>query len=315
VVARTTTTGSPPQPSPEGPAAPGDHGRTDPTGRRRFGLQLASTPAGWLLAFLVAPMVMLVIWSLRPPGLASFVEAAPWTLETYRQNLGNAVFLGSLGRTIVTVFVIALASVALAYPVAYVLARVATERRYLLLTLIVAPALVSYLLRLFAWRSLLGTSGVLNQTLERVGLISEPVTFLLYNRFAVIVVLVYVWIPFAALPIFARLEQLPREVVDAARDLGGSPRSTFFRVILPMSTPGVYAAFFFVFIPTLGDFATAEIVGGTGGRMFGNVIRGITQAPDYPSAAVLSLMLFVVAAMAMVIAFRVLRIRQVTDLG
>lgn len=317
----TTETAHPPGPAPP-PSPPGEPARAgarvaDPTGARRFGLQLAGAPSLWLLAFLVLPMLLMVLWSFRPAGMSSltFTGGEPLTLETYRVNLSTGVFLGSLVRTIGTVAVVAAGAVVLSYPLAYLLARVAGPRRYVLLSLIVAPALVSYMLRLFAWRTLLGSGGVFNTTLQRMGLVDGPLEFLLYNRFAVILVLTYIWLPFAALPIFARLEQLNPNLLAASRDLGATPGRTFRRVTLPLSLPGVYAAFFFVFIPTLGDFATAALVGGNTGRMYGNVIRGIVGSPDFPSAAVLSILLFAVAAVAMVIAFRVLRIEKVTDLA
>jgi spermidine/putrescine transport system permease protein len=306
-----TTEGAPGPP----PARPRARRGSDPTRARGFGLQLAAIPGAWLLLFLVLPVVLLLLWSLRPPGIASFTVAEGFTLEAFQRNLATPVFLASLGRTIVMVFLVALLAVAFAYPIAYLLARVAGPRRYVLLSLIVAPALISYMLRLFAWRSLLGSGGALNTLLISLGFTDEPVGFLLYNRFAVVLVLTYMWVPFAALPIFARLEQLGDNLLAAAQDLGASPRRTFTRVTLPLSLPGVYAAFFFVFIPTLGDFATAAIVGGSEGRMFGNIIRGVVGTPDYPSAAVLSIMLFAVAALMMVIAFRVLRIKDVTDLA
>ena len=293
----------------------GSRRRGDTTGARRFGLQLAGAPAVWLTLFLVLPLVMLALWSFRPPGMASFTADQTWTLEAYRYNLGTPVFMLNLARTIVTVFVIAATAVVLSYPVGYLLARIAQERRYLLLSLIIAPALVSYLLRLFAWRTLLGPGGVMNRALVDVGILQEPIGAFMYNRLAVIIVLTYVWIPFAALPIFARLEQLNPRLLEASADLGASRRRTFLRVTLPLSLPGVYASFFFVFIPTLGDFATAALVGGSTGRMFGNVIRGVVGTPDFPSAAVLSLMLFVIAAVAMFAAFRLLRIKDVRQLG
>jgi spermidine/putrescine transport system permease protein len=315
---RTVTAADSPAGPPEGPDAPDAPARiADPTGGRRFGWQLAAAPGMWLLVFLVLPMVLMLLWSFRPPGLSelTFTDGQPLTLEAYRVNLSTGVFLRSLVRTVVMVFTVAVGAVLAAYPIAYLLARVAGPRRYVLLSLIVAPAMVSYMLRLFAWRTMLGSGGAVNTGLERLGLVDGPLEFLLYNRFAVILVLTYIWIPFAALPIFARLEQMNTNLLDASRDLGATPRRTFLRVTLPLSLPGVYAAFFFVFIPTLGDFATAALVGGNTGRMYGNVIRGIVGSPDFPSAAVLSLLLFLVAGLAMVIAFRVMRIKAVTDLA
>ena len=313
----TTPAPGPSRQDPDEPPAVARGRAADPTGIRRFGLQLAGVPSLWLLVFLVVPILLMVLWSFRAPGVSSldFVGGEPLSLDAYRVNLGTTVFLASLVRTVGMVLAVATASVILAYPLAYLLARVAGPRRYVLLSLIVAPALVSYMLRLFAWRTLLGSGGAVNAALESIGLTDGPLEFLLYNRFAVILVLTYIWLPFAALPIFARLEQLNPNLLAASRDLGATPARSFRRVTLPLSVPGVDAAFFFVFIPTLGDFATAALVGGNTGRMYGNVIRGIVGSPDFPSAAVLSLLLFAVAGLAMVIAYRVLRIEAVTDLA
>ena len=284
----------------------------DPIGGRRFGALLAAIPSGWLLASFVAPVIVLLAWSFQPPGMGTDLDQ-PWTLEAWTRNLSTTSYWFLLGRTLLIAFAVAAFAVLLAYPIAYVLARVAGRRRYLLLTLILLPSLVSYLLRLFAWRMILGTNGVLNSLLVGLGLVEKPLDFLLYNQLAVIVVLTYVWAPWAALPIFVRLEQLDPALLEAADDLGASPRRTFLRVTLPLSLPGVFAAFFFVFIPTLGDFATASYVGGSTGQMFGNVIQQFLQGPDFPSGAVLSLLLLAVALAAMALAFRTLRIREVSD--
>ncbi len=284
----------------------------DPIGGRRFGVLLASVPSAWLLVAFVAPVIVLLAWSFQPPGMGTDLDQ-PWTLEAWTRNLSTTSYWSLLGRTLLIAFFVAVFAVLLAYPIAYVLARVAGRRRYLLLALILLPSLVSYLLRLFAWRMILGTNGVLNSLLVGVGLLDKPLDFLLYNQFAVVIVLTYVWAPWAALPIFVRLEQLDAALLEAADDLGASPWRTFLRVTLPLSLPGVFAAFFFVFIPTLGDFATASYVGGSTGQMFGNVIQQFLQGPDFPSGAVLSLLLLAVALTAMALAFRTLRIREVSD--
>jgi spermidine/putrescine transport system permease protein len=284
----------------------------DPLGGRRFGGLLAAIPSAWLAIFFVAPVLVLLAWSFQPPGMGTDLDK-PWTLEAWTRNLSTASYWTLLGKTVLIAFAVALLAVAFAYPIAYVLARVAGRRRYLLLTLILLPSLVSYLLRLFAWRMILGTNGVLNSFLVGVGLVDAPLDFLLYNQVAVVIVLTYVWAPWAALPIFVRLEQLDGSLLEAADDLGAGPWRTFVRVTLPLSLPGVFAAFFFVFIPTLGDFATASYVGGSTGQMFGNVIQQFLQGPDFPSGAVLSLLLLGVALASMLLAFRTLRIREVSD--
>lgn len=284
----------------------------DVPGSRRFGLVLAAPSALWLTLFFVVPMLVLLAWTFQPPGMGIRFDAEP-TLVAWARNLGTAEFRTLLVRTVVIAFTVSAVTVVAAYPIAYLLARVAGRRRYILLTLILAPSLVAYLLRLFAWRLLLGTNGVVNSALTGAGLVEQPLDFLLYNQVAVIVVLIYVWAPWAALPIFVRLEQIDARLLEAAYDLGASRWRTFLRVTLPLSLPGVFAAFFFVFIPTLGDFATATYVGGSEGQMFGNVIQKFLTEPDFPSGAVLSMVLLAVAAVAMVVGARLSRIREVSD--
>lgn len=257
-------------------------------------------------------MLVLLAWTFQPPGMGIRFDAEP-TLVAWARNLGTAEFRTLLVRTVVIAFTVSAVTVVAAYPIAYLLARVAGRRRYILLTLILAPSLVAYLLRLFAWRLLLGTNGVVNSALTGAGLVEQPLDFLLYNQVAVVVVLIYVWAPWAALPIFVRLEQIDARLLEAAYDLGASRWRTFLRVTLPLSLPGVFAAFFFVFIPTLGDFATATYVGGSEGQMFGNVIQKFLTEPDFPSGAVLSMVLLAVAAVAMVVGARLSRIRDVSD--
>ena len=204
--------------------------------------------------------------------------------------------------------------VALAYPLAYYLALSGTKRKYVLLLLLIAPFLTSYLLRVLAWKVLLGDEGPINSLLSSIGLTSpdHPLT-LIYTQFAVMLVLGYIWLPFVALPIFVSLESLDRRLLEAATDLGASRWQAFFRVTLPLSAPGVFAAFLFVFIPTLGEFVTPSLVGGTDGYMYGNQIVDLfgTGFPDWRTGSVLALFLLgVVGALTLVFA-RFLQPRQV----
>src|SRR5437016_2152830 len=188
--------------------------------------------------------------------------------------------------------------VALAYPVAYYLALSGTKRKYVLLLILIAPFLTSYLLRVLAWKVILGDQGVINTFFVWTGLRSpdHPITQLLYSRFAVMLVLGYVWLPFVALPIFVSLESLDRRLLEAASDLGASRWYAFRRVTLPLSMPGLIAAFLFVFIPTLGEFITPSLVGGASGYMYGNQIVDLfgTGFPDWETGAVLAMFLLVV---------------------
>jgi spermidine/putrescine transport system permease protein len=285
--------------------------RRDPSRRRRFGARLAAGPLLWLIAFLLGPLGVLIAWSFQAPSSA--IQFAQPSLAGYQSILGVSSYWSLLAWTVITAVIAAVCAVILAYPIAYLLAFVAGRRRYLLFAIAFVPFLTSYVLRIFAWRLILGEKGLLNHALMSIGLIHSPLTALLYSRLTVIIVLTYVWVPWAAMPIFVRLDSIAPALFEAAADLGGSPIRTIYRVVLPLSLPGVYTAFFLVFIPTLGDFATAAYVGGTRGVMFGNLIQGFLSNLDLPSGSVMTVALLVVALVLMVLAVRLMRIRSVTD--
>ena len=208
--------------------------------------------------------------------------------------------------------IISVVAVVAAYPIAYYIALIASKRKYVLLLLILAPFLVSYFLRLLAWKVILGDQGVINSFLIWTGIRDEPVTWLLYSQFAVILTLIYVYIPFVALPIFASLEALDRRLLEAASDLGASRWQAFRKVTLPLSMPGVIAAFIFVFIPTIGEYFTPLLVGGVDGTMFGNAIADqFGQSLNWLNGSVLSFFLLVVVAVLMGVFARFLTVRRV----
>jgi spermidine/putrescine transport system permease protein len=201
-----------------------------------------------------------------------------------------------------------------AYPLAYFLALSGSRRKYILLLLLIAPFLTSYLLRVLAWKVILGDQGVINSFLVSVGLQAHghALSFLLYSRFAVMLVLGYVWLPFVALPIFVTLESLDRRLLEAASDLYASRMQAFLRVTLPLSLPGLIAAFLFVFIPTVGEFVTPSLVGGTSGYMYGNQIVDFFENgfPDWETGAVLALFLIGVIAVLTLVFVRFLRVGE-----
>jgi spermidine/putrescine transport system permease protein len=196
----------------------------------------------------------------------------------------------------------------LAFPIAYFLAFRAGDRATLYLLLLLVPFAVSYLLRVMAWRLMLGGEGAINSFLQFLGLTSEPLDLLLYSRPAVVITLVYVWIPFAALPIYAALQRIDRGHLEAAADLGAGAWSRFLRVTLPMSAPGVLAAFFMVFIPTVGEYVTPALVGGTEGYMYGNLVQDFfTRAASWATGAALSVIMLVVTLAFVAVALRVVQ--------
>lgn len=255
--------------------------------RGRIGI-LMSPPTLWLVALLVAPILLMFVYTFR---VGTFGEAAQqWTLDNYREFLTNTAFQRLLWSSLVTAAVVAALSVGLSYPIAYYLAFQAGPARYTLLTLIILPAWTSYLLRVLAWKIILGSGGVLNTVLRSSGLVQQSVNWFLYNRTAVVITLVYTWIPFVALPIYAGLLRINPSLLEAAKDLGARGWQTFLRVTFPLSLPGVIAGFLFVFIPTVGEYVTPALVGGPGGIMYGNIIQDqFLSALDWPTGSVMSL--------------------------
>ena len=203
--------------------------------------------------------------------------------------------------------------VLLAYPIGYFLALCVRKLKYVLLLVIIVPFLTSYLLRVLAWKVILGERGVVNSAL--VALHSrpriKPIEWLLYSQFAVMLVLAYVWIPFVALPIFVSLNNLDRILLEAAGDLGASRLRTFWRVTLPLSLPGLTAAFVFVFVPTIGEFVTPSLVGGTSGYLSVTRSKIGSRGLDWQSGSVLAMFLLIVVAGLMVIFGRCVQIRTV----
>jgi spermidine/putrescine transport system permease protein len=270
-------------------------------------------PAALFLAVLfLLPLGIMALFTFRAGTFGPASEQ--FTLDHYRNFLTNTAFQNLLWRSIVLSFWVSLYTVILAYPVAYFLAFQAGSSRLFLLTVIIVPAWVSYLLRVLSWKVILGGSGVLASLLDWLGITpSGPI--LLYSPDAVIVTLVYVWIPFVALPIFVALERIDRSLLEAAVDLGCSRWEAFLRVTLPLSLPGVVAGFLFVFIPTVGEYVTPALVGGPQGVMFGNIIfdqflRGL----NWPLGALMSLAMLVIILIPLLLIGRFGRLSELTGL-
>ena len=262
----------------------------DPRRRTFLGLALPATLA--LVLFLIAPLVLMVTLSFRPELTSDLLGTFDATLEHYQQaaSVGGAWQL--LQTSAFMALIVAIVATVLAYPVAYFLAFRAGSRAGLYLILLLVPFWTSYLLRVMAWKLMLGGEGVINSLLMSAGIVDEPIAALLYNRAAVIVTLVYVWIPFAALPILAALGRVDVRLHDAAADLYATPFQQFRRVTLPLSLPGVIAAFLMVFIPTVGEYVTPLLVGGTSGTMYGNIIQDFfTRAANWPYGSALAMVM------------------------
>lgn len=260
--------------------------------RRLFALM--TPPSVWLLLFFMAPLVIMLLYTFKEN---TFGPLFPLTLEHYQIFFQTPDFFRLLLDSSWLALLTAGIAIVLAYPVSYFLVFYTGAKRVILLTLLILPAWTSFLLRVLAWKVILGSNGLLNQGLVSMGLIEDGVPLLLYSRAAVIITLVYVWIPFAALPLFAAMERIDPRLHEAAQDLGASPAQTFWRVTLPLTMPGVASAFFFVFIPTLGEWVTPTLVGGVSGIMYGNLVQDqFARALNWPLGALLSMVLLVLVA-------------------
>ena len=235
------------------------------------GLTLIGLPFSFSLLLLAAPMLLIFFlgfWTQdyldldRSFSLDNYIEA--WTEPMYRD-----LMLRSLGISAA----VTLATVMLAYPMAYFISFHGGNRKALWLFLVTIPFWTSYLLRVFLWKVILGYNGVLNSALDWLGVIEEPLTFILYNANAVIITLTHAWAPFAILPIYVALEKIDRSYLEAAADLGDGPLKSFLRITLPLSMTGVVGAALIIFIPTIGDYVTPKLVGGKDGLMIANVIQ------------------------------------------
>ncbi len=274
---------------------------------------LLGLPLSWLLVFFVAPIALVALYSVN---VLSLLPGAHFSASAWHAFFHSGVYLRLFWKSVQMSLIVSLLVVLVAYPLAYFLALSGTKRKYVLLLLLIAPFLTSYLLRVLAWKVILGDEGVINTFLFWTGLRPEghPISALLYSRFAVMLVLGYVWLPFVALPIFVSLESLDVRLLEAASDLGASRLQAFRRITLPLSLPGVIAAFLFVFIPTVGEFITPSLVGGTSGYMYGNQIVDLfeTGFPDWQTGSVLALFLLGVVAVLTMVFARFTQAREVT---
>lgn len=272
---------------------------------RRPGLEAAGLLGPgllWLLVFFAVPMLLMLAASFMLRGTYGGVDPG-FTLEHYRRFL-DPLYLQVLGRTVLWAGAATLACLLLGYPVSWVISR--SRNRNLLLFLIVLPFWTSFLVRTFAMIFLLRDTGLINSLLLRLGLVAEPVT-LLYTPFAVLLGLIYGFLPFMVLPIYASLEKLDPALLEAAEVLGARPGSRFFRVTLPLSLPGVIAGCLLVFVPALGSFITSDLLGGAKQVMIGNLVQNqFTSARNWPfgSAVSFALMALVLGAVALSLRLR-----------
>jgi len=254
---------------------------------RAYKTLVSMPPLLWVGLFLLLPYALMFahsFWTVQDG-----VVVHQWNLHNYAALLSKPVYLEVLLRTMRIAASVTICSLLLGYPLAYYLSFRAGARKELLYQLVIVPLWVSYLVRGYAWKTILGSEGVLNGFLQYLHITHKPVAFLLYSPFAVVLVLTHIYTPFVFLPIYAALEHIPRPLVEASEDLGASSVQTFLRVILPLSMPGLLAGATFAFVLSLGDFLAPLLVGGASGTMIANVVQSLFGAAyDWPLGAAIS---------------------------
>lgn len=250
-------------------------------------------PLFWVGAFLLLPYALMFahsFWVVREGVIVHH-----WSWDNYKTLFTNPLYAEVLFRTMRIAASVTICSLLLGYPLAYYLSFHAHARKELLYQLVIVPLWVSYLVRGYAWKTILGSDGVLNGFLQYLHVTREPLSFLLYSPFAVVLMLTHIYTPFVFLPIYAALEHIPRPLIEASHDLGAGRAQTFSRVILPLSMPGLLAGATFAFLLSLGDFLAPLLVGGPSGTMIANVVQTLFGAAyDWPLGAAISVGMLVI---------------------
>jgi spermidine/putrescine transport system permease protein len=244
---------------------------------RAYRIAITVPPLAWVVVFLLVPYLLMFCYSFWTVSESQTIVHA-WTFDSYRELLVKPVYWQTLLRSMWIAGRVTIFSLLLGYPLAYFLSFHAGARKDVFYQLVIIPLWVSYLVRAYAWKTILGTDGVLNTVLQHAHLTKHPLDFLLYSPFAVVLTLTHIYTPFTLLPIYASLEHVPRNLVEASHDLGASPTQTFWRVIFPLSIPGVLAGATFAFVLSLGDFLAPLLLGGPSGIMISNIVVSLFGA-------------------------------------
>ena len=259
------------------------HGRS----RRWLGLAaLLALPIGWMTVFYLIPIGVLLahsIFSVKYPD----IDYSP-TLTNFKAFFQTPLYIRVLLRTVLMAVTVTALCILLAFPVSFWLAKRARKHRELMLFLVIFPLWSSYLIRIFAWKTLLGTSGILNSFLQWAHIVDEPLSFLLYSKWAIILALTHIWLPFMILPLYTVLDRIPDALLEAATDLGAGWFATFRTVVLPLARPGLLAGSLATFSLTMGDYIAPTLLGGPGDQMIGKLIADqFGVANNWPMGATL----------------------------
>jgi ABC-type spermidine/putrescine transport system, permease component I len=254
----------------------------------------------WMIFLIIIPVVIMLLNSFyRKVG----TEIVPgFDIGNYAEFFKKDIYIPIFIRTILLSLLVSFTSIILGYPLAFLISRKIRKFRNQLYMLIIVPLWVSYLVRIIAWRTILGRGGVINMVLMGLGIIKEPLSIFIYNPFAVCIALVHITLPFVFIPIFTSLEKIPKNLINASYDLGANGAKTFWNIILPLSMPGVINGFTMAFVISLGDYIIPQQLGGPNGLMFGNIIVSqFGYAYNWPLGAALGFIMFTVAVVILLI--------------
>jgi spermidine/putrescine transport system permease protein len=268
-----------------------------PGGKGNYGLFYSGPMALWFTIFFLIPILIIVVYSFLKKGLYGGVEWE-FSLSAYK-SLGNPNFVIITLRTLITSTIATIITILIALPCGYFMAR--SKHQTFLLLLIIVPFWTNFLIRVFAWMNILGNNGFLNDFLMRIGLIRDYIHFL-YNQKVVILVLVYMYLPYAILPLFSTIDKFDFSLLEAARDLGATKPKSMVLVLLPNIKSGIYTAVLFTFIPIFGAYAVPLLVGGKDSYMLGNVIADqLTKSRNWPLASAFSMVLTLVTTVGVIL--------------
>jgi spermidine/putrescine transport system permease protein len=265
---------------------------------------LLAAPMAWMSFFYLVPLGLLLLHAFWSVDYLT-IDRTP-TLDNIRTVFGNPLYPTVLLRTFLIAAAVTLTDILLAFPIAFYIAKRATKHRELLLMLVVFPLWSSYLVRAFAWKTILGTNGILNSFLMATGIVNEPVSAFLYSKTGMYITFSQVWLPFMILPLYTILDRMPNSLLEAASDLGGNWWHTFRRVILPLSLPGLLAGSLSVFSLTMGDYITPSLIGGSPGtELIGGIIADqFGMANNWPLGAALILPVLAIISVFLLLANR-----------
>jgi spermidine/putrescine transport system permease protein len=296
------------------PATSTTPGRTKPAGRGYVGAALLTPPGLLLGALFVLPIVLMLSYSFW--ALNDQYQIVPiWNLDQYRLVLGDGLYLRVLLNSAWLALLTTLICLVLAFPLAYYIARICSPKyRALLLVALIVPGWISVLIRTYAWNMVIGESGLLNYLLMSAGIVDTPVP-ILFTQTAVVIGLVYIYLPYMLVPVYVSLERLDQSVLEAAENLGAGAFSRLWRVIVPLTLPGIVAGSIITFVPALGEYLVPNLLGGLRGQMYGNLITQAFADFNWPLGATLGVVLFAAVIVLLVAVGRLISIDRIMAAG